>query len=289
MAWFSRPKSPAVPAQPEVQPFDAGTDRGASEQGRYGPKVRIIRFDDAPEELSWQVPVRGELFRLMPGPDRPDYSVMLLEHPLRFYPVEGFDLARIGTDRLVEDRQGRRMVAVHALVLTARYVGQQLHPGMVDLPVNVAYVLDHSLVEDSAVDLAKIEFAGVGFLTEGMDEPRPASPATPPVPPDRLEPEAVVDSVGREIAAILREGVAQRRGASVERLTATVTIDQNRRISGLTGNADGSAPEPTPETFERINAALARLSNLPPERTISSLTVHATGDDVTVDQVPGTP
>ena len=59
------------------------------------------------------------------------------------------------------------MVRVHALLLCARFVGQQLHPGMADLAVNLAYVIDNSLARDAEVDFAKIEFAGTGFLSEG--------------------------------------------------------------------------------------------------------------------------
>lgn len=276
MAWFSRSQSPSVPVQPEVRPFEAPVQHQPSPHGRYGPIVRITRFEAAPDELAWQQPVQGELFRLMPGPDRPDYSVMLLEQPLRFYPAEGFDVSRVAAERLTEDRQGRRMVEVHALVLTARFVGQQLRAGMVDLPVNVAYVIDHSLVEDPSLDLAKIEYAAVGYLSEG---PAPDSS----VPSEAVDPQALIDTVGREVALALRQGVADRRGAPVEKLTATITVDPAHRISGLTGNADGSAPEPTPETFERINAALARLSDLPPDRLVSTLNLQVSGEDVTVE------
>jgi hypothetical protein len=283
MAWFSRPKSPPVPAQPGVTPFDTALHRESSPQGRYGPIVRITRFDAAPDELTWQLPIRGELFRLMPGPDRPDYSVMLLEQPLRFYPGEGFDLVRVGADRLLEDRQGRRMVEVHALVLTARFVGQQLHPGMADLPVNVAYVIDHSLVDDTSVDSGKVEYVAVGYLTEGAGDE-----ASPPQAdqPDPVDPDDLVESVGREVATALRQGIADQRGAAVERLSATVVIDSANRLSGLTGNADGTAPEPTPETFERLNAGLAKLADLPPERAVASLTLHVIGSDVTVEATP---
>lgn len=281
MGWFSRSTDPAPAAAPATD-----TPRPATAHGTYGPKVRITRFDDGPDELTWQLPVTGELYRLMPGPDRPDYSFMLLERPLLFYPSEGMDVDRVGDERFVEDRRGRRMIEVHALLLTARFVGQQLHPGMVELPVNVAYVLDQSLAQDASVDLAKIAYAAVGYLTEEREE---VTDAPPSVDSATAEPtpgaagDDLVFEVGRDVAELLRKGVAEKRGSTVERLTATVTIDPAHRISGLTGNADGTAPEPTPETFEWINAALARLASLPPERAVSTLTLHVAGDDVTVD------
>jgi hypothetical protein len=287
MGWFSRSTEPAPATE---------ASRPETVHGKYGPKVRITRFDDAPNELTWQLPVAGELYRLMPGPDRPDYSLMLLERPLLFYPPEGFDLDRVGAERRVEDRQGRRMVEVHALVLTARFVGQQLHPGMAELPVNVAYVLDQSLAQDASVDLAKIAYAAVGLLTEerpdptdptpSSAEPATGEPATPepatPEPASATQGDDLVLEVGRDVAELLRKGIADKRGTEVEQLTATVSIDANR-ISGLTGNADGAAPEPTPETFERINAALARLAPLPPEHALATLTLHVTGEHVSVE------
>lgn len=280
MGWFSRP-SATRDAPPTAPPPPAKETLPAPAQGRYGPRVKITGFETAPDELTWQLPVRGELYRLMPGPDRPDYSLMVLERPLLFYPPEGLDLEHVGVERLVEDRQGRRMVEVHALVLAALFVGQQLHPGMVDLPVHVAYVMDQSLAQDTSVDLAKIAYAAVGHLTEESGDASTAEPSA--VSAAQPDPAAVVESVGREVAVLLREGIAEQRGTAVDRLTATVTIDSANRISGLTGNADGTAPEPTPETFERINAALTRLSDLPPDRTVTTLSIRATVDELAVE------
>jgi hypothetical protein len=250
--------------------------------------VRIAAFEQAPDELTWQLPVRGELYRLMPGPDRPDYSLMLLEKPLVFYPAPGFDLGRLGAERFTEDRQGRRMVQVHALVVCARFVGQQLHPGMVDLPVNIAYVIDQSLARDDSVDFTKIEYVGIGLLSEGSGEAdgEPAAEPAPDLPAPVGEPTDLVSQVGHEVAQLLRQGVAEGRGTQVEKMQATVTIDPAHRISGLTGNADGSAPEPTPQTFDRINAALARLAGLPPEQEVSALILHVAGPDITVESTP---
>ncbi|HKX69103.1 MAG TPA: hypothetical protein VJN29_17955, partial [Intrasporangium sp.] len=147
-----------------------------SQVGKYGPLVHIARFDLAAEELTWQLPVNGELYRLLPGPDRPDYSLMVLRRPLHFYPGhDGFDLERVDPAQRIPDRKGRPMVRVHALVVCARFVGQQLQPGMAEVPVHVAHVIDNSLARDERIDFAKIELAGAGLLSEGHAERRPAS------------------------------------------------------------------------------------------------------------------
>lgn len=328
-ATASTPTAPAAPSSPTTGP--------ASPIGRYGPLVTVTRFDSAPPELEWQLPLSGELYRLIPGSDRPDYSLLVLDRPLHFYPHDGFDLGRVEADQRVQDRKGRTMVRVHALLLCSRFVGQQLHPGMTDLAVNLAYVIDNSLARDAEVDFAKIEFAGTGFLDEGrppapeapeapvaapqpagqaspestpapepaptpeptpgpeptpeptpelVPEPTPATeqPAPEPVAPATAETAAgsrhTPSDVLDELARTLRGGIEQQRGAPVRRMTAALTLDPELRLTGLSGNADGQAPVPTPETFGRMAEVLGRLTDVGGVDRIAALTLRADGDSV---------
>jgi hypothetical protein len=236
----------------------------------------------------------------MPGSDRPDYSLFVLERPLHFYPAEGFDLGRVDAQQRVQDRKGRTMVRVHAMLLCARFVGQQLHPGMRDLAVNLAYVIDNSLARDPEVDFGKIEFAATGFLSEGHtarpDVEGGAEPVGRPVgqpvaqetarvgQPDARESERHTPSglsvVLDELARTLRQGVEDQRGARVERLTAVLTVDPAHRLTGLSGNADGQAPVPTAETFDRLAATLGRLAALGEAGRVAAVTVRVEGDSV---------
>ena len=314
----------SVPHQQEQAA--AASEVAESPMGRYGPQVAVTRFDTAPRELEWQLPLEGELYRLIPGPDRPDYSLLVLERPLHFYPAPGFDLGRVDAEQRVEDRKGRPMVRVHALLVCARFVGQQLHPGMRDLPVNIAYVIDNSLARDAVVDFAKIEVAAVGFLSEGhpgqpapdgghTDEAADAPPVEPAVESaddGAIESagdaaEVVVEDVVAEAARVLRDGVAAHRGRPVERLTATFVVGGDHRLAGLSGNADGQAPVPTPETFEQLNAVLARLGRISqvadagapasspdglhepdgPEGSTRRFTVRIEGESVVHERSPG--
>ena len=294
--------------------------------GRYGPQVSITCFDSAPRELEWQLPLEGELYRLIPGPDRPDYSLLVLERPLHFYPPPSFDLTRVEADQRVEDRKGRPMVRVHALLVCARFVGQQLHPGMRDLAVNIAYVIDNSLARDALVDFAKIEVAAVGFLSEGHAG-RPETPdgvmtsaAAGPVDPasshisdetsdetsdpmadpvsdfisQPLSVERPAQSAGEVVAEAsraLRDGIAAHRGRPVRRLTATLVVGSDHRLAGLSGNADGQPPVPTPDTFDRVNAVLARLgghaptSGTAPDRGERRFSVRMEGDSVITEEM----
>lgn len=388
MAWLSRNKKPssgdaqiALPAAGATDVARPGSDAAAPsaeasdlteggalpEMGRFGPKVAVTRLEAAPPELEWQLPLNGELYKLLPGPDRPDYSVMVLERPLLFYPAESFDLGRLEQDQRTEDRRGRPMVRVHALLLCARFVGQQLHPGMSDLAVNLAYVIDNSLARDEVVDFAKIEYAAVGSISEGHREAAPASddaaensvdnsaadaqpgangaqsavgvdatettgsietpdgagdergpgaggpdqegaassagfePATleeeghtsTEVEEEGIEPgdlaedgpppEIVMSQVTQEAARTLRDGIAEQRGTQVENITATLALDEQHRVIGLSGNADGQPPVPTPDTFERLNAVLALLNDLPANHAVKGLTLRVEGNALSSD------
>lgn len=275
MAWMSRNVRP----QSAESPADAERADGP---GGLSPKVVITGFDVAPAELEWQLPVRGELRRLMPGPDRPDYSLLVLEQPLHFYPPESFDLSRVQDGQRTEDRRGRSMVRVNALLVCSRFVGQQLHPGMTDLPVSLAYVIDPSLAQDAVVDFAKIEFAATGSLSEV------AATAEAPIEPGELSsagPPAmiVVGEVFPEAARTLHEGIARQRDRAVERLAVTLTLDEQHRVVGMSGNADGEPPVPTPETFERMNEVLSELNTLPASHAVEKLTLRVDGQHVSSD------
>jgi len=304
--------APPTPTAGPMADASRPTTDASSPTGRYGPLVCVTRFDSAPPELEWQLPLNGELYRLMPGSDRPDYSLLVLERPLHFYPRDGFDLRRVEPEQQVQDRKGRTMVRVHALLLCARFVGQQLHPGMADLAVNLAYVIDNSLARDAEVDFAKIQFAAIGFLSEGhaprataepateapatpvtdpMDEPvtDPATEPTPPTPSvtsdaaagGRHTPPTRLDGLLDELATTLRRGVEEQRGAPVQRMTAALTMDADHRLTGLSGNADGQAPVPSPETFGRIADLLARLADLEGADRVAAVTLRVDGDVVT--------
>jgi hypothetical protein len=206
---------------------------------------------------------------------------------VHFYPPERFDVGRVPDDRRVPDGKGRPMVRVDALVVCSRFVGQQLHPGMKDLPVNVAYVIDESALTDPSLDFGKIEYAAIGSLTEGRMErgPDPESARDPEPAPAREAAVPDEDDDERtlaEAARVLREGVEGQRGAPVEHLTATLTFDDAGQVVGLTGVADGTPPVPTRETFERLNSVLAGLRRQAGPR-LEALEVRVAGDEVTCE------
>ena len=303
MGWLSRTLRPADAAGGAAAPATgraaegapgSGNEQAGGPVGRFGPLVSVTRLERAPQELEWQLPLNGELYRLMAGSDRPDYSLMVLERPLHFYPKEGFDVARVEPDQRVLDRRGRQMVRVHALLLCARFVGQQLHPGMHDLAVNLAYVIDNSLARDAMVDFGKIEFAAIGLLSEGVaprsapsavaDSPAEPSPLEPsngdasPLASSPASPAPGAEAVGRRAREVLVRGIEDHRGRPVERLSALLTVDAEHRLVGLSGNADGEPPVPTPETFDLLNEVLAGLADDPAFADVRGIRVGPIAD-----------
>ncbi|HKX68134.1 MAG TPA: hypothetical protein VJN29_13015, partial [Intrasporangium sp.] len=85
---------------------------------------------------------------------------------------------------------------------------------------------------------------------------------------------ALGEDVAREAATVLRRGIEDRRGSSVGRLSATFSLDEGHRVTGLTGNADGQPPEPTAETFERLNRVFARLGEHPATADVRAVRIR---------------
>ena len=106
-------------------------------------RIRVTEVDSAPGDLYAQVPFEIDLLRQIPGPDRPDYWLGKLTSPLKW--------ATNGTNNLV----------THVIV-TARWVGGQFQAGMQRTPVNIAYVVDQSVLQDPKLDFAKCAYVAIG-------------------------------------------------------------------------------------------------------------------------------
>ena len=98
--------------------------------------------------------------------------------------------------------------------------------------------------------------------------------------------DGLLDGLLEELATTLRRGVEEQRGAPVQRMTAALTMDADHRLTGLSGNADGQAPVPSPETFDRIADVLARLVAVEGGDCVTAVTVRVDGDSVTHDARP---
>ncbi|MFC9561361.1 hypothetical protein [Agromyces sp. NPDC056965] len=143
-------------------------------QPNVRPKIVITSVDSAPADLAAQLPVHAELVRILPGPDRPDYSLAIAKKPIHFRTTVAA-LRQAGVDPSAADPQmirvhddGTADLVVFGLVMCARLAGETIHLAMKDFPVSIAYIIDNTQLGDPEVDFSKSYFAAVGFVS--MDD-----------------------------------------------------------------------------------------------------------------------
>ena len=128
------------------------------------PRIVIDQFDNEAAELAGRVPLIGYLMRVMPGSDRSDYCLVVLEDPIPFLPPENFDWSITQPEFRANRADGVPFLWVNALVICSRIVGEQIAPTMRNLNINVAYVVDNTLGRDASIDFAKLHFADIANL-----------------------------------------------------------------------------------------------------------------------------
>ena len=143
-----------------------------------GPVFSIDSMDTGPEGLPEQLPVTARLLRVIPGSDRPDYCLAVAETPIRHRTTlaamkqAGVDPAAADPQLIRVHEDGTVDLLVHGLVVVARLVGEQLHPGMRDLPAGLAFVVDNTLMSDAGMDFTKALYVAVVSLTDRSEESR---------------------------------------------------------------------------------------------------------------------
>jgi len=96
---------------------------------------------DGAEDFDGALPLKGQILRQLPGPDRPDYFLAALDTPFTWK---------------------KEQKKISHIVIAARWVGGVLAPGMSDTPVNIAYVIDDSIHSDPKLDFRKCYYAAIG-------------------------------------------------------------------------------------------------------------------------------
>ena len=147
-------------------------------------RFSIDSIDVGPDDLAGQLPVFGRLLRFIAGPDRPDYLLAELDAPIRHDTTleqlrsAGVDLTRVDPEVVNAAADGAVALTVRVIVMAARIVGQQVHRGMVGLPVNVAYTLSGAVRSAEQLEFALCLPVAVGFVTD-RDPPPPPAPLPP--------------------------------------------------------------------------------------------------------------
>lgn len=151
------------PVEDETPQLVGAASAANSPAGR--PRIVFTAVRSGPAGFTSRIPIRGELAGVIPGPDRPDYCLVELDEPIDFEPPTDFDRDRIhqsAIDQMVLDLDD--VLPISALVIAARQPGTQVSPSMVDLVVNIGYVLDDSIFGDDTLEFEKVHFAAVATL-----------------------------------------------------------------------------------------------------------------------------
>lgn len=119
-------------------------------------RFAITGLDDSSEDLDGLLPVKGRILRQIPGPDTPNYFLAVLD------------------SAFVWKKEQKK---ISHLIIGARWVGGALSPTMRRTPVNIAYVIDQSVLSDSVLDFKKCYYAAIGWA-DGEEEPNHAPQTT---------------------------------------------------------------------------------------------------------------
>jgi hypothetical protein len=103
-------------------------------------RFSILHVDGA-EDFDGELPLKGEILRQLPGPDRPDYFLAALDTPFTW--------------------KKEKKIISH-VIIAARWVGGALSATMSNTPVNIAYVIDDSVLSDERLDFRKCYYAAIG-------------------------------------------------------------------------------------------------------------------------------
>lgn len=113
---------------------------------RFRLPIEITKLVDGPDALLQSAPIKGVIVDRKNSDDGSEYYLVDLDAEL-----------------LIDD------VAINYLLISTNLVGGAISPGMTELAVNIALVVDESLLNDSAMDFSKSKFATVGFATAVFD------------------------------------------------------------------------------------------------------------------------
>ncbi|XTP38455.1 hypothetical protein ACORG1_33950 (plasmid) [Mycobacterium sp. TJFP1] len=108
-----------------------------------------------PEEFRDQLPVTGTTIDVRTDPDGQQYFYARLDGPIKHRIDTHFDTSACSTEQLGADANGP-FLWVTDIVMRPSTPGEQPHYGMHRFPVDLAYAIDLSYLDDPALDFGKI-------------------------------------------------------------------------------------------------------------------------------------
>lgn len=113
------------------------------EEKKYRLYFLITDIDTGSVELRESLPIEGMIFDKLDHEDGSEYYLATLKEPFQS-----------------EDRE------ITYIIIGARNLGEHIAPKMKDFPINIAYVIDNSIINQKNMDFSKGQFAAIGFATD---------------------------------------------------------------------------------------------------------------------------
>lgn len=138
--------------------------------------IRAKGAGDGPVVPIEHLPMRASTLRCLPGPTGDaEFWCARLDQPVKYRLDEHFDRQRCQPEFLAVDSVGEFLWVV-VVVVWACSPQDRLHPGMRALDVEVAYVVDQTLGQDSVFDPAKVDVIGAAVVDDGGETTTSAPP-----------------------------------------------------------------------------------------------------------------
>ncbi|RAV12409.1 hypothetical protein DQP55_12360 [Mycolicibacterium sp. GF69] len=144
----------------------------------------ISNLREGPDELRRQLPISGETVEIRIGPDGLTYFSARLDEQIMHRLDPNADTASLPAEHLGADSSGPYLW-VSDIVMRPSRPGDAPHYGMQHFPVDMAYVLDLSYLDDHSVDFAKLQpIAAIDIddLAEDAEPTHQAGQITVPTP-----------------------------------------------------------------------------------------------------------
>lgn len=162
------------------------------------PRFAIRRLPTGPEELRAQLPITGHTVDRRTDPyGNGEYFYARLDQRLKCRFPPDSNAARSDQQNVDRDDRGP-FLWVNAVIISASTPGQQLHVGMRDFAVDLAYVVDPLLADDSFMDPARVDYVGVAEIDDDVDAINGAAQVLPDL---NGEPDTTLSTTSDEVAA----------------------------------------------------------------------------------------
>ena len=117
------------------------------EEQKYRLYFSITDIDTGSVKLRENIHTEGMIFNKLNHDDGSEYYFATLKKPLQ--------------------SEGRQIIYI---IIGARDLREHIGPKMKNFPINIAYVIDDSLIDQKNMDFNKGEFVAVGFATDTSNE-----------------------------------------------------------------------------------------------------------------------